>query len=85
MIFKNNNLKCYSGYASCEISSHGELWDCAVNARSFGNLRKNNYDFKKVWNSRKAKKIRENIKTTKCFCNTANPNYTNILCDFRVF
>ncbi|MEK6916996.1 MAG: radical SAM protein, partial [Nanoarchaeota archaeon] len=77
-------LKCYAGYASCEISCTGEIWNCAVRADSMGSLKKEEYNFFKVWESTRAYNVRKTIKDEKCFCNTANPNYTNMICNLKI-
>ena len=75
---------CYAGYASCQISSYGDLWACCVlgSKSSFGNLRDVDYDFNKLWHSEKAYEIRKSIKGGKCYCPLANASYTSMLCNF---
>lgn len=72
-------IPCYAGVVSCQISPDGDVWPCCIRADSMGNLRENNFDFKKVWNSEKAKKIRTSIKNKECACPLANASYTNLL------
>jgi hypothetical protein len=48
-----------------------------------GNLRETKYDFKKVWFSNKAQRIRNPIRDKKCFCPLANASYTNMLVSYR--
>ncbi len=72
-------VPCMAGIASCQISPDGDVWPCCIRADSMGNLRENNYDFKKVWNSRSAGKIRSSIKNRECACPLANASYTNLL------
>jgi len=80
---KKEVIPCYSGISSAHISSTGDVWACSMRCNSMGNLRGNNYDFKTVWKSERAKKIRRDIKERKCWCTSANANYTNMLCNFR--
>jgi len=70
---------CYAGYASCQITPDGEVWACCIKAESMGNLRENDYQFKKIWHSEEAKKVRQGAR--KCSCPMANVNYTNCLMD----
>ena len=77
---ENEVIPCYAGISSAHISSTGEVWACPLLCESMGNLREENYDFKKIWKSEKAKRIRKDIKDRQCWCTSANPNYTNILC-----
>lgn len=76
-------LPCYAGFASAQITADGEVWPCCVRGDSMGNLRKNNYDFKKIWNSQKAQKIKKSIKNKECFCPLASASYTNMLMDVK--
>jgi len=79
---KKQIIPDYSGIANGHISSQGQVW-----ANSFlgydmplGNLRESDYDFKKIWHSKKAEKVREYIRTdTNYYCPIANVAYTNIL------
>jgi MoaA/NifB/PqqE/SkfB family radical SAM enzyme len=79
---KKEILPCYAGIASGHISPYGEIWPCCIQAYnwSFGNLRDNDYDFRRVWYSARAKDIRKNIKKSRCYCPMANVHYTNIMC-----
>jgi MoaA/NifB/PqqE/SkfB family radical SAM enzyme len=77
-------IPCYAGIASCQIAPDGEVWDCCIKAESMGNLCEANYDFKKVWFSDKATKVREAIKKRRCFCPLANVSYTNMLFSLRI-
>ncbi len=72
-------IPCYAGIVSCQISPDGEVWPCCVRGDSMGNLRENNYDFPRVWNSPEAQKIRKSIKNRECACPLANASYTNLL------
>ncbi|MGB9960253.1 MAG: radical SAM/SPASM domain-containing protein [Candidatus Bathyarchaeales archaeon] len=71
-------IKSYAGFASAQISPVGEVWECAVYASHMGNLRDYAYDFKKLWRSKEAQKVRENVKKNHP-CPLANENYTNML------
>lgn len=73
-------IPCLAGIASAQIAADGEIWACCIRAESMGNLRKNNYNFRKIWFSRKATKVRQQIKLRKCYCPLANAAYTNMLC-----
>ncbi len=76
-------LPCYAGYISAQIAPDGEVWACCIKAESMGNLREVNYDFRRLWFSDKAKKIRRAIRERKCFCPLANASYTNMLLSYR--
>jgi len=70
---------CYAGLASVQIAPDGSVWQCCTKAGVLGNLRQNKYDFKKVFYSKRADKIRHSIKKDKCFCTNSNAYYTSIL------
>lgn len=76
-------ISCYAGIASIHISADGHLWTCPVKAKVLGNLKETDYDFKKIWFSKRADKIKQEIKKENCFCLSANVNYTNLLCNFK--
>ncbi|HQU72241.1 MAG TPA: radical SAM protein [Calditrichia bacterium] len=72
-------IPCFAGVMSAQISPDGEVWPCCIRADSMGNLRKENYDFKKIWRSGQAAKIRKSIRQKECYCPLANASYTNLL------
>ena len=80
---KRQILPCYAGFISGQISPDGDVWACCIKAESMGNLREANYDFKKVWFSSRAQRIRNPIRYKKCFCPLANASYTNMLVSYR--
>jgi len=77
-------VSCYAGYASCQVSAYGDVWPCCILGYdySMGNLRENDYDFRKIWFSQRAQDVRNYIKGKNCACPLANAHYTNILCNF---
>jgi MoaA/NifB/PqqE/SkfB family radical SAM enzyme len=80
---KRQVISCYAGFASAQIAPDGDVWSCCIRAEPLGNLRDVDYDFKKVWFSEKADKIRKSIKAGDCYCPLANACYTNMLCTFK--
>ncbi len=86
---KKQIIPCYSGLASAQISPAGDLWSCCIKAKTHGNLKKNGFDFRKLWFSPDMNKERLSIKNKQCWCPLANASYTNMLMDFptlfRVF
>ena len=61
-------IPCYAGNLTGVIRSNGTVYPCELLDREIGNLREYNYNFKKLWTSDKAQKIRREIKNTKCYC-----------------
>ena len=80
LIKKRQVIPCYAGLISGQISPDGDVWPCCVRGDSIGNIREENYDFRKIWKGRKAGDIRKSIKRGECYCPLANAAYTNILC-----
>ena len=78
---KRQIIPCYAGIASAQISPEGDVWGCCIRAESMGNLRDNDYNFGKVWFSKKANKFRKSVKNKECYCPLANASYTNMLFD----
>ena len=86
---KKQIIPCYAGIASAQISPEGDIWVCCIKAQSLGNLRIHDYNFKKIWFSRKMDRERLSVKNKECSCPLANASYTNMLMDIptliRVF
>lgn len=76
-------IPCYAGMASVQVFAEGTIWPCCVRADDLGNLRKENYDFRKIWFSKKAQRVRQSIKNKECACPLANAAYTSMLCHYR--
>ncbi|MBN2461646.1 MAG: radical SAM protein [Candidatus Cloacimonetes bacterium] len=76
-------IDCYSGIASVHIAPDGDIWSCCIKAAPLGNLRKTDYDIRKIWCSPEMKTERKSIRNKECFCPLANAAYTNMLMDFR--
>jgi MoaA/NifB/PqqE/SkfB family radical SAM enzyme len=79
---KRQVIPCYAGIASCQITPLGDVWPCCILGydKVMGNLRETEYDFKKVWTSRRADWIRRYIADKNCACPLANAHYTNMMC-----
>ncbi len=72
-------IGCYAGWASAQIYANGEVWPCCVRADNIRNLRDVDYDFKRVWFSPEAERVRRSIRNKECHCPLANASYTNML------
>ncbi len=74
-------IPCYAGISNAHMSPYGDIWPCCTLGydKSMGNLRDYNYDFRSLWNSADANKIRRYIKDKNCSCPLANQTYSNIL------
>ena len=76
-------IPCYAGWASAQIHSNGDVWPCCVRGDTIMNLRDVNYDFREVWFSPEADRIRRSIREKECYCPLANAGYTNMLHNYR--
>ena len=76
-------IPCYSGFASVQISPDGNIWPCCIKAVNTGNLRKNDYNFRKIWNDDKMRIQRKSIHDGECHCPLANASYTNMLMNYN--
>lgn len=81
-------FKCCSGSTGAYIGSEGEVSGCEefannpIDYKGMGNLRNHDYDFMKIWRSKRADKIREQVNNSK-ECNgctlESQHNYPSIL------
>ncbi|HVO85329.1 MAG TPA: radical SAM protein [Syntrophobacteria bacterium] len=79
LLGKPSRWPCHAGFASAQIMPDGEVWACCIKGNSLGNLRREAYDFKRIWLSDQAEQVRRAIKEDGCRCPLANAAYTNIL------
>jgi len=82
-ILKENRqvIPCYAGISNVHMTPYGDIWACCTLGydKPMGNLRDYNYDFKMLWNSAEAKKVRTHVREGRCNCPMANQTYSNIL------
>ena len=80
-VFKGDRyvIPCLAGNISCVMTETGDLYPCEILDKKIGNIKDTNYDFKKLWHSTKAAKLRRFIKDTKCYCTYECAITTNIL------
>jgi hypothetical protein len=76
------HIPCMAGVASCHITEKGYLTCCCTRWTAkglIGDLRKSDYDIKKLWFAPQAKTIRESIKHQECACPLASAAYSSLL------
>ncbi len=61
-------IPCYAGNLTGVIRSNGDVYPCELLDTKIGNLREHDYNLKGLWQSEQARRIRTQIKETKCFC-----------------
>lgn len=79
LVERRQVIGCYAGWASAHIYADGTVWPCCVRADNMGNLREVDYDFRTIWFSPQAERIRRSIYDKECHCPLANASYTNML------
>ena len=82
-------IPCYAAKLHYVIDETGNVYPCETfmfsdNKCTIANLRDNNYDFKKICLSDKAKEARKRIRETKCFCTHECYLSTSILFNIRL-
>jgi radical SAM protein with 4Fe4S-binding SPASM domain len=62
-------VPCFAGRFGAAISAKGDVLPCELLPdKAIGNVRDFDYDFRKIWSSKKADEVRAWIRKTKCFC-----------------
>jgi len=74
----------YAGWSSCEIASWGEVWPSCINGINMGNVRDHDYNFKKVWFSKKANQVRVRLRKKPESFPLANAFYSNTLGNHQI-
>lgn len=72
-------LPCYAGRITAVMNEIGEVFPCEILSDSMGNVRDAGYDFKKIFYSAEADRVRAKIHKTKCYCSHECYFVTNIL------
>ena len=78
---KKQVIPCYAGISNIHLNYDGSIWPCCVlgYAHSMGNIRNYDFDYDTLYNSQKAKEVREYIKEGNCHCPLANQGYSNMI------
>lgn len=77
-------IPCYAGRASCQITSDGKIVACGVRWLEeglMGDLKEADYNFKEVWFSERAERVRRSIRNYECACPLSNGYYASIPCN----
>jgi MoaA/NifB/PqqE/SkfB family radical SAM enzyme len=72
-------LPCYAGRIDAVMNEVGDVFPCEILSDKMGNVRETGYDFKAVFNSEAADRVRAKIHRTKCYCSHECYFVTNIL------
>ncbi|MEA3378604.1 MAG: radical SAM protein [Nanoarchaeota archaeon] len=68
--YQKRKIKCYAAMSNAHLNPWGGLWPCNVQAfkQSLGNIRDFDYNFDKLWKSKKAQKVRKWVSEEHCHC-----------------
>ncbi|HOX28925.1 MAG TPA: hypothetical protein PLQ76_07220, partial [bacterium] len=70
--------KCFAGHASLYVDPAGSVKDCPVAGRELGDLSECEYDIERILKSATAKKVREQVNVSGCFCTMSSPSLSNV-------
>jgi len=73
------SFPCYAGTINAVIYSNGDVFPCELFERKIGNIRDYGCDFRRLWKSEEAKKIRKMIAKKACVCTQECIVTTNLL------
>lgn len=76
-------LKCRAARVSCVIDSDLNVYSCEGGMFFMGNIREFDYDFKKLWFSKKADLVRNKIDSKECVCMNECNIQNNIFFNFN--
>ena len=72
-------LPCFAGRITAVMNEVGDIFPCEILSDSMGNVRDAGYDFRKIFFSEAADRVRANIHKTRCYCSHECYFVTNIL------
>ena len=78
-------LPCVAGDKLIVINEIGDVYPCEILPMKMGNLREAEYDIKRILSSKKAKKIKNFIKDTRCRCTFECATNANIVYDVKSY
>jgi len=65
---KGYQVPCYAANLAGVIYASGDVYPCEILEEPLGNLRDVNYDFRKIWHSKRTEEVRRMIRDTRCYC-----------------
>jgi MoaA/NifB/PqqE/SkfB family radical SAM enzyme len=69
---------CLAGHAYLYIDPAGSVRDCPVAAREMGDLRENQYSLERILKSETARRVRDQVNSSGCFCTMSSPALSNL-------
>lgn len=77
-------IPCFAGRLSAVIDCKGNVYPCEL-YKKIGNLHDENFNFKELWFSESASKIRAEIKNKGCYCAHSCFQFVNILFNPKLY
>lgn len=65
---QKSQVPCLAGNLGGVMLSNGDLYPCELLEEKIGNIKEEDYNFRRLWLNEKAAQIRRQIKETRCFC-----------------
>ena len=81
---KKQLIPCYAGNISAVIDVQGNVYPCEL-YKKMGNLNDFDFNFKDLWFSENAKKVKEEIKNKCCYCSHSCFQFVNILFNPKLY
>ena len=72
-------LPCYAGRITAVMNEVGDVFPCEILLDAMGNIREFDYDFRKLFHSEQADRVRAKIHRSRCYCSHECYFVTNIL------
>jgi len=76
-------MSCFAARSSCQITADGNVVSCGARWTEeglIGNLREVDYDFRKIWYSPQADRVRSSIRQGACSCPQLHVYYGTVAC-----
>jgi len=80
---KKQIIPCKAGMKTIVIIETGEVFPCEMLNKKLGDLRKEDYDIKKVLSKDASQMIIQGIKDKRCYCTHEGNIYVNLVFDYR--
>ncbi len=72
-------LPCYAGRITAVMNEIGDVFPCEILLESMGNIRRFDYDFRRLFRSEEADRVRAMVHRSRCYCSHECYFVTNIL------
>jgi len=86
-VLRENRLvtPCFAGTINAVMHANGDVFPCEILELKMGNVKGFDYDFKKLWFSADAKRVKKRIAEMKCFCTHGCNMLPNVIFNPRYY